>query len=146
MNQAGGAGDSPARKLEELDREECLRLIAPGGVGRVAFDDGEGPAIMPVNYTLDGESVVFRTAITGRLTQSLSTVLESAQVRIAFEVDAIDETERAGWSVLLRGGAHRMSEEECARSADVTPWPAGEREAYIKMNATAVSGRRLLPA
>ncbi|REE94779.1 pyridoxamine 5'-phosphate oxidase family protein [Thermomonospora umbrina] len=144
MNQAGGSGGaSLGRKLEEIDRDECLRLIAPGGVGRVAFDDGEGPTVIPVNYAVEGESVVFRTATEGRLNQSLSTVMAEAEVRIAFEVDAFDETDREGWSVLVRGGAHRMSEEEGADAAGVTPWPAGAREAYIRLSARSVSGRRV---
>ncbi|WP_067465410.1 pyridoxamine 5'-phosphate oxidase family protein [Actinomadura macra] len=138
------ASESSARPLlEELDRAECLRLIAPGGIGRVAYDDGEGPTVVPVNYAVDGESVIFRTSVSGRLNRSLLTAVTGGDVRAAFEVDHIEETSRQGWSVLLRGGAHRLSDEERDKAVRVDPWPGGEREAWFRLAATEVSGRRL---
>ncbi|MFC6887139.1 MULTISPECIES: pyridoxamine 5'-phosphate oxidase family protein [Actinomadura] len=130
---------SPA--LEELDREECLRLISPGGVGRVAFDDGEGPTVIPVNYVMDGEAVVIRTTFGGRLHWTLTTAMEGAEIRIAFEVDEIDSSSHEGWSVLVRGGAHNLGEDE--PSANVEPWPGGDREARIRIATHDVTGRRL---
>ncbi|WP_067482542.1 pyridoxamine 5'-phosphate oxidase family protein [Actinomadura hibisca] len=129
--------------LEELDRAECLRLVAGSAVGRVAFDDGEGPAIIPVNYVLDGDTLVFRTTVGGRLTKNLSTHLAGAEMRIAFEVDRLDTDDRTGWSVLLRGGARPMTEQEAAAAPDPDPWPAGERESLIVFTPNEVSGRRL---
>ncbi|MFB4302902.1 pyridoxamine 5'-phosphate oxidase family protein [Actinomadura sp. NTSP31] len=137
------ASDSAHPVLEELDREECLRLIAPGGIGRIAFDDGEGPTVVPVNYTVDGGSVVFRTSLEGRLTRSLLTAVPGGQVRAAFEVDRIEERTQEGWSVLLRGGAHPMEDEEKANAARVDPWPGGERDAWFSLTAQEVSGRRV---
>ncbi|GAA4097362.1 MULTISPECIES: pyridoxamine 5'-phosphate oxidase family protein [Actinomadura] len=141
MNTATGGGGGAV--LEELDREECLRLIAPGGVGRVAFNDGEGPAVIPVNYVVDDGTVVFRTDLTGRLSQALRTALKGAQVRIAFEVDRIDEVRHEGWSVMLRGGARQLSDDECVTAAPVEPWPGGERGAHIRMVPSEISGRRI---
>ncbi|MFF5261198.1 pyridoxamine 5'-phosphate oxidase family protein [Actinomadura viridis] len=144
MNTSAGAGDPSGRPvLEELDRAQCLALIGPGGVGRVAFDDGEGPTVIPVNYVLDGESVVFRTSLEGRLHHSLATALTGAAVRIAFEVDHIDEHDRVGWSVLLRGGGYHMPDHERPQGASVEPWPGGERPVYIRLTPHEVSGRRL---
>ncbi|MQY08039.1 pyridoxamine 5'-phosphate oxidase family protein [Actinomadura macrotermitis] len=129
--------------LEELDHAECLRLIAPGGVGRVGFDDGQGPAVLPVNYVVDGDSVVFRTAVEGRLDSGVTTGVQDADVRIAFEVDRFDEDSRQGWSVMLRGGAHHMSPEEAADAPTVDPWPGGERDAHIRLTPRTVTGRRV---
>jgi uncharacterized protein len=143
MNHAAGSGEVSKRTTEELDRQECLRLIASGGVGLVAFDDGEGPALIPVNYMMDGESVVFQTGLQGRLNQSLRTVPAGAQVRIAFGVNRFDEADRLGWSVMLRGGAHRMSEEENAAAPRVVSWAGGEHEAHFRLTPTHVSGRRI---
>lgn len=134
----------PQPVLEELDREECLRLIAPSGIGRVAFNDGEGPAVMPVNYVVDGESVIFRTAPAGRLNRNLTTVITGADVRIAFEVDRIDEASHEGWSVLLRGGAHHLADaDEATAVALVRPWAGGERDICIRLTPTTITGRRL---
>ncbi|RSN70825.1 MULTISPECIES: pyridoxamine 5'-phosphate oxidase family protein [Actinomadura] len=138
------ASESSARPvLEELDRAECLRLIAPGGIGRVAFDDGEGPTVIPVNYAVDGESVIFRTSESARMNRSLLTAVPGGQVRMAFEVDRIDSATHEGWSVLLRGGAHPLSEDERDAVASVEPWPAGHRGAWFSLTAGEVSGRRL---
>ncbi|TDB89916.1 pyridoxamine 5'-phosphate oxidase family protein [Actinomadura sp. KC216] len=138
---AANSSDRPV--LEELDRAECLRLIAGGSVGRVAFDDGEGPTVVPVNYTMDGDAVIFRTSAGGRLNRSLLTAVPGGEVRAAFEVDRFDEANREGWSVLLRGGAHPLSDEEVERAALVEPWPGGERDAWFRLPARELSGRRV---
>src|SRR5262245_20910313 len=57
--------ESQGGRLERLDPDECLRLIAPGGVGRVAFNEPDGPAVIPVNYVLQNDAIIIRTAIGG---------------------------------------------------------------------------------
>ncbi len=137
------SNSSPTPVLEELDRAECMRLLGERGIGRVAFDDGEGPTVIPVNYAVDGDAVVFRTSASGRLRRSLLTSVAGGEVRAAFEVDRFDESSREGWSVLLRGGAHPLSDEEREAAAHVEPWPGGDREAWFRLSAREVSGRRL---
>lgn len=141
MCMAANSSDRPV--LEELDRAECLRLISGGAIGRVAFDDGEGPTVIPVNYAVDGEAVIFRTSASARLGHSLLTSVPGGEVRAAFQVDRFDETGRVGWSVLVRGGAHPLSDEEKTKAANVEPWPGGDREAWFRLAAREVSGRRL---
>lgn len=138
------ASNSSARPvLEELGRGDCLRLLGEAGIGRVAFDDGEGPTVVPVNYAVDGDAVIFRTSVSGRLNRSLLTAVVGGEVRAAFEIDRFDESSHEGWSVLLRGGAHRLTDEEKTAVARVEPWPGGDRDAWFRLSATEVSGRRL---
>ncbi|MFG2089946.1 pyridoxamine 5'-phosphate oxidase family protein [Spirillospora sp. NPDC048824] len=137
------SNSAPRPVLEELDRAACMRLIGDGGIGRIAFDDGEGPTVIPVNYAVDGDAVIFRTSVSGRLNRSLLTAVVGGEVRAAFEVDRFDEPSREGWSVLVRGGAHPLSDEEKATAAQVQPWPGGEREAWFRLSALEVSGRRV---
>ncbi|WP_018658580.1 pyridoxamine 5'-phosphate oxidase family protein [Actinomadura flavalba] len=139
MHTFSGEGAVP----EELDRAECLRLVSPGGVGRVAFDDGEGPAVLPVNYVVDGERIIFRTGLGGRIDFSLTSVLRGARVRVAFEVDSIDFDAREGWSVMLRGGAYHLGADEIAELPVLEPWPKGEKESYIAIDPVETHGRRL---
>ncbi|MFC5183436.1 pyridoxamine 5'-phosphate oxidase family protein [Actinomadura harenae] len=127
--------------LSALDRDTCLKLISPGGVGRVAYDDGEGPTVTPVNYVMDGETVVFRTSLAGRLNQNLAGLPTGAEVRIAFEVDRFHPDTHEGWSVLLRGGGRQLEDDET--SADVEPWPAEARPARIRLTPKLITGRRL---
>ncbi|TDB96837.1 pyridoxamine 5'-phosphate oxidase family protein [Actinomadura sp. 7K534] len=137
------ANSSSSPDLEELERAQCMALLGEGGIGRIAFDDGEGPTVVPVNYAVDGDAVVFRTSVSGRLNRSLLTSVVGGEVRAAFEVDRYDEASREGWSVLLRGGVHPLSDEEKAAAAQVEPWPGGEREAWFRLAAREVSGRRV---
>ena len=44
-----------------LDRDQCLRLLADDEIGRLAVIAGNTPAIFPVNYRSDGDTIVFRT-------------------------------------------------------------------------------------
>ncbi|MBB6349074.1 trehalose/maltose hydrolase-like predicted phosphorylase/transcriptional regulator with XRE-family HTH domain [Nonomuraea muscovyensis] len=149
----GGGGDRPpgvghaqaGPKLEVLQPEECLRLIAPGGIGRVAFGGPQGPTVLPVNYKLHEGAIVFRTAYGGPMDQSLRTGLEGVEIKIGFEVDQIDEARREGWSVLVQGPAHHVPQEELRQvtGAGVSPWAGGERELYIRIVPHQITGRRI---
>jgi nitroimidazol reductase NimA-like FMN-containing flavoprotein (pyridoxamine 5'-phosphate oxidase superfamily) len=48
--------------LETLDEAECLRLIAPGGIGRLVFSGQWDLTVLPVNYKLYDGAILFRTA------------------------------------------------------------------------------------
>ena len=50
------------RVIEELEEDECLKLISGGGIGRIAYTSRFGPAVLPVNYAWRDGAVVFRTA------------------------------------------------------------------------------------
>ncbi len=138
--------DSGRPRLEWLDKDECLELVAPGGVGRVAFNSPTGPVILPVNYTLDAGTILFRTALGGSIDTDLRTGVEGAEFKVAFEVDRIDEANREGWSVLVRGGAHHVTDEEeraAAAAAGLETWAGGDRELYIRIAPVEVTGRRI---
>ncbi|MFG1694933.1 pyridoxamine 5'-phosphate oxidase family protein [Nonomuraea sp. NPDC049309] len=149
----GGGRDRPPGRgpatahptLETLDEAESLRLIAPGGIGRVAFNGSHGPTVLPVNYKLHDGAIVFRTAAGGPMDQDLRTGLEGVDIVIAFQVDHIDEAAREGWSVLVQGPAHHMPPEdtpELARTG-VTPWAGGDRPLYIRITPQHITGRRI---
>ncbi|GAA2220183.1 hypothetical protein GCM10009850_121990 [Nonomuraea monospora] len=139
----GAAADEPV--LEVLETEECLRLVGPGGIGRVAFSGSHGPTVLPVNYRLHDGDVVFRTARGGAMDEDLRSGLEGVDIGIAFQVDRIDEVRRAGWSVLIRGAAHHVPDEEVAKVSDagVTPWAGGERHLYVRVIPQQITGRRI---
>lgn len=136
----------PARPvLETLDRDECLRLIAPGGIGRVAFNGSHGPTVLPVNYRVHNGAVIFRTAHGGPMDQDLRTGVEGVEIKIGFEVDRIDEDLWTGWSVLVQGPAHHVRPDRAEEVAgvDVTPWAGGDRPLYIRVIPHQVTGRRI---
>ena len=82
--------------LEELSVGECMDYLAGAQVGRVALVVNGHPAILPVNYILDGEQILYRT-------DEGTDLSKAGLTRVAFEVDHIDPTSRQGWSVLVQG-------------------------------------------
>ena len=51
-----GSGRIAARRpeLQTLTSEECYQLLAPGGIGRIAFSTKGGPVVLPVNFAMVG--------------------------------------------------------------------------------------------
>jgi nitroimidazol reductase NimA-like FMN-containing flavoprotein (pyridoxamine 5'-phosphate oxidase superfamily) len=135
------------RTITELDEAECLRLIARGGIGRIAYQSRYGPEVLPVNYQWHDGAVVFRTVAHSVLDEDLQTGIVGGDYQVAFEIDEIDVAGRQGWSVLIQGPAHHVSEaeRESALKAGVEPWPAGERELFVRIVPTRVTGRQITP-
>jgi nitroimidazol reductase NimA-like FMN-containing flavoprotein (pyridoxamine 5'-phosphate oxidase superfamily) len=141
------ATSGPARhSLQTLDEAECLRLISPGGIGRLAYSGRYGLTVLPVNYMLHDGAIVFRTAQESPTGEDLQTGIAHAEYQVAFEIDDIDDAAREGWSVLIQGPAHHMAseaEQASVRASGVEPWPAGSREHAIRITPARITGRRL---
>ena len=133
------------RVFEELDEDECLKLIARGGIGRIAYTGRFGPVVLPVNYVWRDGAVVFRTAAHGPLDEDLRTGITDADYKVAFEIDSIDLASQRGWSVLIQGPAHHVAgaEEEEVRRAGVESWAPGDRELFVRIVPSRITGRRV---
>jgi uncharacterized protein len=126
-----------------LSPGECLNLISQGGVGRVALSTPIGPEIFPVNYVVDGVTIVFRTSPYSVLgTYSWAS-------EIAFEADELFPDEREGWSVVAHGRAGAISDlaelEHLQRTRSLEPWASGTRPLYVRLIWQRISGRALGP-
>jgi nitroimidazol reductase NimA-like FMN-containing flavoprotein (pyridoxamine 5'-phosphate oxidase superfamily) len=150
---SGAAPARPAgsgrRVLENLEEAECLQLISPGGVGRIAFTGRFGPTVLPVNYKLVENTVVFRTTQDSPTDEDLRTGIAHAEYKVAFEIDEFDAEDKAGWSVLVQGSVHHVdsaAEQAALAEAGVQPWPEGHREHFIRITPTRITGRRINPA
>ncbi|ETK32851.1 helix-turn-helix domain-containing protein [Microbispora sp. ATCC PTA-5024] len=145
----GGGADRPAGKgpaaarpvLCALEPDECLRLIASGGVGRVAFTGPSGPIVLPVNFRLHRGAVVFRTRFGGAVDQNVRDVLDDPRAMTGFEIDHIDEASREGWSVMIQGPAQLLTPEDVP--SDLEPWPGGERGLCVRIVPRHIAGRRI---
>jgi len=132
--------------LTEIDRTECLELISPGGIGRIAFVGRDNITVLPLNYRFVDGAVLFRTARSSLTDEDLRTGIANAEYNVAFEVDEFDKAAREGWSVLIQGPAHHIdsdAERPAAQSAGVESWPGGERDHFIRITAVRVTGRRI---
>jgi nitroimidazol reductase NimA-like FMN-containing flavoprotein (pyridoxamine 5'-phosphate oxidase superfamily) len=126
--------------MTKLMTAECRRLIAPGGVGRIAFGTSAGPVVLPVNFAVLAETIVIRTAE--------GTAIDGhGDEFVALEVDHLDEALRQGWSVLVRGQAHRVTHpaelHHLQEDTTVWPWPGGDREVYVRIIPSQITGRRI---
>ncbi|MFF8908307.1 pyridoxamine 5'-phosphate oxidase family protein [Streptomyces olivaceoviridis] len=131
-------------RLRDLGPEECRALLSTHGVGRVSVSAPDGrPAVVPVNYTIVDDTIVFRTA-PGAVPAA------AAGTEVAFEVDHVDDALSQGWSVLAVGPASEVTEPEAtrrlARHAHTAPWAGGEREMWVSIRPTSLTGRRITPA
>jgi len=130
------------RFLRALSPTECFDLLEPGGIGRVGISAAEGVIILPVNYAVKGQAIIYRTAPDTLLALHVNT-------QVSFEVDQCDESLHEGWSVLVQGRAHEVTDEHEVRQLEEThlkPWAPGARDVYVRLAATEISGRRIQPS
>ena len=129
--------DAEPRSFERLSREESLALVATLEIGRVAVcQPGEAPLVVPVNYVLDGEVVVFRTDPGTKLA-----ALVTGQP-VSFQVDLVDPFHRSGWSVLITGTAFEATHWEVDHLT-VEPWAGGDKSHWVRLEPRTVTGRRV---
>jgi len=126
--------------LETMTFDECLQALAAKRVGRIALTHRALPVVFPVNYVLDGHSVLLRTAP--------GTALAAArdEVVVAFEVDDIDETHEGGWSVLVTGFMREITDVDeilRAEQLDLVSWSGDDRSHYVRITPARITGRRI---
>jgi nitroimidazol reductase NimA-like FMN-containing flavoprotein (pyridoxamine 5'-phosphate oxidase superfamily) len=115
-----------------------LDLLEPGGVGRVGFTSADGIIMLPVNFAVTGKTVIFRTA-----PDTLLALYADADV--SFEVDHLNEALHEGWSVLMHGHTHKVTDEREVKHLEdgthLEPWASGARDVYVRITPTWISGR-----
>jgi len=137
-DDAGMDSNTPA--LAEVGRDECLSLLEGARLGRVGVSIDALPAIFPVFVTVVDGAVVFRTVPGTKLKAASDGAI------VAIEADQFDEATGQGWSVLVRGIAHELTDgtrAEIARSQLSTTWIDGAPEHLVLVSADLVTGRRL---
>jgi uncharacterized protein len=123
-----------------LTHFECDKLLRSHHVGRVGFLADGWPAILPVNYVMDGDTIVLRTDA-GTKFASLRFGAE-----VAFEIDAIEPVHRSGWSVLVYGNAGEIVdpvEVAHVQELGLRAWHHGPKPFWIRIAPVLVTGRRL---
>lgn len=126
--------------LRDLGEQECWARLGEIGIGRVAMCTDRGPVILPVNYLVDSDTVIVRTAPYTQLAAHL-------QETLAFEVDDFEPDMRRGWSVLVVGAAKSIDDvDELAEMRSrqrLEPWAPGSRNLFIRITPRQITGRDL---
>lgn len=128
--------DRPVGELTELDEAECFRLVATLEVGRIAVaGTGLAPLMLPVNYVLDRDMVVFRT-------DEGSKLLALLENPASFQVDLFDSFHHTGWSVLIQGAVEEVDPEQLG-DLSLHPWAPGRKVHWLRLLPAVVTGRLL---
>ncbi len=126
---------------QDLEPQECERLLRDGVVGRVALSTPDGPHIIPVNYSIFEDTIAIRTSSYSLLgTYGRNTML-------AFEVDQLDHDRLVGWTVTARGRAWAETDPAAISAMRAAwaphPWASGSRNVYLRLRWRSLSGRSM---
>ena len=128
--------------IESVPPTTCWNLLATTTFGRVGLLVDGKTEVLPVNYAIDGESILFRTGEGTVLTQASLTV-------VAFETDYVDPRDHSGWSVMIQGFAQDIGDaidatSERLKRLSLVTWAPGTRANWIHIKPDKVTGRRLV--
>lgn len=126
-----------AHPTQVLTEDECWARLAATEFGRMAYHLADEVHIAPVNYAVEGQTIVFRTAEGSKL---LGVVMNED---VAFEVDRIEDDDELAWSVIARGKAHLLEGDD-ARDAEhlrLRPWVASRKFNVVAIHVDEISGR-----
>lgn len=121
--------------VSELSQQECWDMLASQEFGRLAFHLGPEVHLAPINYAVDGRTLLFRTAPGDKL------VGVAMNYDVVFEIDDFDET--SARSVIVRGEARRLDEDQQHRADDIGlyPWVPTQKYEVVEIRPTEVTGR-----
>lgn len=124
---------------KELSQDECWELLEEASVGRLAVDIAGKPDIFPINFVVDGNTILFRTGAGTKL--AASALLH----HVAFEIDGYEPQKRTAWSVVVKGNAtqvEKMDEVYAAEDLPLFPWVAHPKPNFVRIDPHEITGRR----
>lgn len=121
--------------MTELTTERCWELLRADEFGRLAFRMADEVHLVPINYAVDGETILFRTAEGSKL---LGVTMHPG---VAFEIDSYGED--SAHSVTVRGTARRLEEDEEHRAelVPLRPWVNTLKYNVVEITPTEITGR-----
>ncbi len=122
--------------IQELTEQECWDALRADELGRLAYRLADEVHIVPLNYAVDGETLLFRTAEGSKL---LGVVMDAS---VVLEIDEHDD--QFAQSVIVRGMARVLSEAEEHRveAVDLRPWLDTLKYNVVEIVPTRITGRR----
>ncbi|MGV8882337.1 MAG: pyridoxamine 5'-phosphate oxidase family protein [Rhodoglobus sp.] len=123
--------------MSELSDAASWALLSGRNFGHLGLSEDNMPEIYPVNYSVDGHSIVFRTAEGSKLREI------THNRHVVFEVDA--ETEDGVWSVVVKGRALDLDVDPILTDhvlAALPPWTPTEPFVYVRITPDSLRGRQ----
>lgn len=122
--------------IHKLDRAESWAKLESQALGRLVTSVGDHMDIFPINYVIDGESIVFRTAEGNKLSEL------TINQHVLFEADHFDDD--AAWSVVVHGTAARLEDDEEIKSAEelmLEPMIPTMKRNFVKITPAKITAR-----
>ena len=119
-----------------LSTDESWNRLAGVALGRLVTNFAGEPEIFPVNFVVQGRTVLFRTAEGTKLFSAVSNRI------VLFEAD--DHNAAEGWSVIVRGRAkilRAQTEIAEAERARLLPWIPTHKPLYVRITPSDITGR-----
>lgn len=127
--------------LQVLTPEECNERLDETEIGRVAFVSEGDVVILPVNYRFVNGTVVFQTTDGSKLDMA------AERKTVAFEIDGFAPQQQTGWSVLVKGTAEYVMDEELEaefRRLGLRPWaPYTKARRWVRILPDEITGRKI---
>lgn len=129
------------RPLATIDQDECRALLGTTTVGRVAFVNGDGQQLIPMNFAFLDGVIYFRTQ-PGRILSQLA----GGHDDVAFGIDHQDVFQQ-GWNVTVKGAAAAVEDRATINlvlgHSRLKPWADGPRPLVISITPRSFDGRRV---
>lgn len=129
--------------VEELGLDVCLGKLGSATLGRLGVNVAALPVVVPVNFVVDANSIVFRMTPGARLMAAMDETV------VAFEVDDYDAEADRGWSVLVQGIAREIKDSERLNRVRALPLrpitPDGSADRFVEVKMVTVTGREVKP-
>jgi len=129
-------GWSSQGPVTELSDEHAWRFLASQSFGRLALVSDDRPQIFPINFAVLDHTVLFRTAGGNKLRELIQ------NRHVALEADALTDSE--AWSVVLRGRAEMVIDDEGVRSAEklhLPRWIPVQPYVFIRITPVDIRAR-----
>src|SRR5215204_3481873 len=105
-----------ARGLMILSRDDCMRLLDSGGLGRIAVPGVAAPTMRPINFAVQDGRIVMRTA------DSALWAAAESQVAASFEFDEIRNEDHRAWNVIVTGRLETLTDSVEVGGRGVKVW------------------------
>lgn len=125
--------DEPIAVLSE---DDAWARLGSQKYGRLATSVGGVVDLVPVNFVVDNQSIVFRTAAGSKLAGL------AVNGAVVFEADEIGEND--GWSVVVHGTARILERDDeiaAAEQLDLRPFVPTVKRTFVRVTPERVTGR-----
>lgn len=122
-----------------LSNEESLDVMSTQALGRLVVRRQNDMDLFPVNFKVKDGKIYFRTA---EGTKLFSLVVNAD---VLFEVDEVNQDEQTAWSVIVKGNARRIEDDNEMHQLEeigLEPWLPTLKYNFVEITPVEISGRR----